>query len=250
MMKVYILSDIHAEFAPFNPPAIDADVVILAGDIHVGNKGITWAREKFEHIPVIYVLGNHEFYGEALPRHIDKLKEQTQGTNIHILEDESLHIQGIQFLGCTLWTNFNLFGNPGIAGQIAAQEMTDYKRIRLSPSFRKLRPADTACVHHKSLNWLKEEAMKKSAGERRVIVTHHAPSKMSIPHAHREHMVSAAYASDLDDFVAESGALLWIHGHLHTQMDYKIGNTRVICNPRGYPDEPNNDFVQDYVVHI
>ena len=63
-------------------------------------------------------------------------------------------------------------------------------------------------------------------------------------------MVSAAYASHLDDFVAESGALLWIHGHLHTQKDYKIGNTRVICNPRGYPDEPNNDFMQDYVVHI
>ena len=125
-------------------PVVDADVVILAGDIYVRNKGIAWARGKFEHIPVIYVLGNHEFYGEALPKHIDKLKEQTQGTNIHILENESLHIQGIQFLGCTLWTNFNLFGNPGIARHTAALEMTDYKKIRLSPSFRKLRPADTA----------------------------------------------------------------------------------------------------------
>lgn len=248
-MKLYILSDIHAEFEPFNPPVVDADVVILAGDIHVGNKGIAWARERFGHIPVIYVLGNHEFYGEALPKHIDKLKEQTQGTNIHILENESLHIQGIQFLGCTLWTNFNLFGNPGIAGHIAALEMTDYKRIRLSPSFRKLRPADTTGFHHKSLHWLKE-SMKKPAGEKRVIVTHHAPSKLSIPHAHGEDMVSAAYASDLDAFVAESGALLWIHGHVHTQTDYNIGNTRVVCNPRGYPDEPNNDFLRDFVVHI
>ena len=138
-------------------------------------------------------------------------------------------------MGCTLWTNFNLFGNPGIARHTATLEMTDYKKIRLSSVvFSKTTP----CRHGRFTSQIVELVKRgndKICREKRVIVTHHAPSKISIPHAHREQTVSAAYASHLDDFVAESGALLWIHGHLHTQKDYKIGNTRVICNPSDIP---------------
>ena len=101
-MKLYILSDVHVEFEPFDPPEIDADIVILAGDIHIKNKGLKWAQENFKDKPVIYVLGNHEYYGEALPKHLEKLKQQAKGTNIQILENESIKIADVTFLCCTL----------------------------------------------------------------------------------------------------------------------------------------------------
>ena len=248
-MKLYILSDIHVEFEPFEPPDVDADVVILAGDIHVKNKGFFWAKERFPDKPVIYVLGNHEYYGEALPKHLIKLKEQAKGTNIKIVENEHLKIEDVNFLCCTLWSDFSLFGDPRIAGHEAAKMMTDYQKIRVSTTYRKLRPVDTAGIHHKSIHWLKEE-IPKYRDNKLIIVTHHAPSMLSVPEHDRDDILSAAYASHLDDLVAESGAKLWIHGHLHTQNDYMIGETRVLCNSRGYPDEPNNEFIPDFVVEV
>ena len=248
-MKIYVLSDVHVEFEPFDPPVIDADIVILAGDIHVKDKGLTWAQEKFSDKPVIYVLGNHEYYGKALPRHLEKLKELAAGTNVQILENESVEIDGVTFLCCTLWTDFELLGDPRIAGYVATQVMTDYKKIRVSPTYRKLRSIDTMGIHHKSINWLKGEVERRQ-NEKLVIVTHHAPSGISVPDHYRQDILSAAYASNLDDCVVSSGAILWIHGHLHTQKDYLLGNTRVVCNPRGYPDEPNQEFVPDLVIEV
>jgi len=248
-MKLYVLSDVHVEFEPFDPPEVDADIVILAGDIHVKTKGLIWAKENFKDKPVFYVLGNHEYYGKSLPKHLDKLKELAIGTNIQILENESIKVDDVTFLCCTLWTDFNLFGDPRIAGYEATQVLTDYKKIRVSPTYRKLRSIDTAGIHHKSINWLKEE-VEKNQNQKIVIVTHHAPSRLSVPEHYKEDILSAAYASDLDEFVASSGADLWIHGHLHAQNDYKIGKTRVISNPRGYPDEPNEEFIPDLVIEI
>jgi len=249
-MKLLIYSDLHIEFYPFEPPKLDVDVVILAGDIHVKKNGLQWAKEHFESTPVLYVLGNHEYYGEALPKHLLKLKELADGTNIHVLENEAITIGDVTFLCCTLWTDFNLFGDPRIAGFEATQTMSDYQKIRVSPTFRKLRSVDTAGIHHKSINWLQQE-VEKYPDQKLVIVTHHAPSMLSVPEYYKEDILSAAYASHLDKFVANSAAKLWVHGHTHTQFDYKIGHTRVLCNPRGYyPFEPNQAFVQDLVVEV
>lgn len=248
-MKLYILSDVHLEFELFKPPQVEVDLVVLAGDIHIKNKGLIWALENFKDIPVLYVLGNHEYYGETLPKHLEKLKEQAAGTNVSVLENESFSFEGITFLCCTLWTDFKLLGDPRIAGNEATQMMTDYKKIRLSPSYRKLRSIDTAGIHFKSICWLKDQ-FDLNREKKLVVVTHHAPSKRSVPEHYKENILSAAYASNLDEIVENSGADLWIHGHLHIQQDYKIGNTRVICNPRGYPDEPNKSFIPDLVVEI
>ncbi len=179
-MLLHILSDIHIEFEPFEPPTTEADVVVLAGDIHVGTKGLEWAKDNFKDEHVIYVLGNHEYYGQALPKLTNKLKELSLGTNIHILENDKLEINGVVFLGCTLWTDFKLFGDPRIAGYEASQKMTDFKKIRVSPSYRKLRSIDVAGIHFKSLNWLKNE-LDNNKGGKLVVVTHHAPSMRSVP---------------------------------------------------------------------
>ena len=247
-MKLHILSDIHLEFAPFKPPQTEAEVVVLAGDTQPGTRGVTWALETFPNQQVIYVLGNHEYYGQALPRHFEKLRGMAQGSNVHILENESFLYGNVVFLGCTFWTDFELFGNPRIAGYFATLNMNDYRRIRINPSYSRLRSIDTAGIHYHSRHWLTEQ-LKQYFSAKLVIVTHHLPSKRSLPDDYEDDILSAAYASDLDEFVENSGAYLWIHGHVHTRRDYFIGQTRVICNPRGYPGE-DNDFAPELMVNV
>ena len=111
-MRLHILSDLHLEFEPFTPPAVEADAVILAGDVSTGRNGLKWALKSFPDRPVIYVLGNHEFYGQKLQKLTAELKEMARGTNVHLLENESCTIREVAFFGATLWTDFALNGNP------------------------------------------------------------------------------------------------------------------------------------------
>jgi predicted phosphohydrolase len=107
-MKLQILSDLHTEFAEFSPPETGADVVILAGDIGVGLGGIEWAASQFPNQPVIYVPGNHEYYGHDITL-IDELVKQSP-ENIHVLNNDAMVLNGVRFLGSTLWTDFRLDG--------------------------------------------------------------------------------------------------------------------------------------------
>lgn len=126
--------------------------------------------------------------------------------------------------------------------------MTDYKKIRVSPGYSRLRSIDTAVIHQGSRNWLQSQLEKES--DNTVVITHHAPSSRSLPESRRDDLTSAAYASHLDEVVEQSNAKLWIHGHLHNSSDYRIGKTRVLCNPRGYPDERNDRFAPGLVVSV
>ena len=248
-MKLHLLSDLHLDFAPFTPPRTEADVVILAGDIHPGVRAIPWIRENFPSELVVFVAGNHEYYGQAIPKHTQKLKELTLGTNIHILENDSLVLDEVVILGCTLWTDFKLLGDPRVAGYFATEQMNDYKYIRVSPSYRKLRSLDTAGLHFRSQHWLASQ-FEAHAGKKVVVVTHHLPSARSLPDNYEADILNAAYASNMDDFVAKSGACLWVHGHKHRSQDYRIGNTQILCNPRGYPNKPNVDFEPGLVFDV
>jgi len=248
-MKLHILSDLHVEFAPYLLADTDAEVVILAGDIHRGDKGFKWAYENIKDKEVIYVLGNHEFYREATPKLINKLKNKSKGTNVHILENDSISIDGVRFFGCTLWTDFNLLGKMDISIAEAALQMNDYRLIRVSPTYKKCRPSFTVVWHNKSKKWLFRE-IDKSKESRIVVITHHAPSIMSIREKNRDDPLRAAYASNLEDPIASSKINLWIHGHIHTAFDYNIGKTRVLCNPLGYPDSPKRGFNPELTVEV
>jgi Icc-related predicted phosphoesterase len=196
-------------------------------------------------------LGNHEYYHHTIPQLVYQLREQTNGSQVHILENDSVEIEGVKFLGCTLWTDFKLFGNPTLAALNAQMIMTDYHRIYyLNSELRKLRPMDTANFHTLSLQWLHQE-LNNAPSQPIVVITHHAPSALSLPAIFRTDLTGAALVSPLDDFIHQSNINLWIHGHVHKTLDYKIGNTRVICNPRGYPrEQPYINFNAGLVVEV
>lgn len=244
------MSDLHIEFADFEPPDTGADVVILAGDIHVGTRGIEWAADVFENTPVIYVTGNHEYYREAIPKLTDTLRDISEKKGIHFLENDMVSIDGVVFLGCTLWNDFDLIGSRRISMITAGEMMNDYRLIRHSPQFRRLKPIDTAVIHSTSKKWLESCLKTVSSNEKIVIVTHHAPSLHSISDYYRDDPLCAAFASDMEDLIKEYNIDLWIHGHLHHPSDYAIGNTRVICNPRGYPKEFDTGFNPALTIEI
>lgn len=238
-MKVKLLSDLHIEFEELYTTFDGADVVVFAGDVNIGTKGIEWIKRQNIACPIIYVLGNHEYYRHSYPRLISKVMEAAQYSNIHVLENRAVTIDGIGFHGATLWTDFKLFGDPRLAGQRCQEVMNDFKLIRRDPSYSRLRAIDAAMIHKTSLQWL-AESLSTSECRTNIVISHHAPSKRSIPEQYQGDIVSAAYASHLDEFIETHNPDYWFHGHIHNSFDYKIGNCRVICNPRGYSNEERN----------
>jgi len=248
-MRLHILADLHFEFGPVKIPVTDADVVVLAGDVHLGREGRIWARNQFFAKPVIYVLGNHEFYRHSLPELTETLKRETDGSNIHLLENGAVEINGYTFLGCTLWTDFQLGDDLDGSMRVAEAIMSDYGIVQFSTENRRLRPCDTARLHAESVAWLRR-ALAKCDRARTIVVTHHAPSARSEAPYHADSPLKAAFASDLDSLVERSGVPLWIHGHTHYNVDYVMGSTRVLTNQRGYPEELCKGFNPSLVVEI
>lgn len=247
-MRIHVLSDLHLEFADFTPPQVAADVIVLAGDTHLGERGVRWAAKTFPGRELIYLLGNHEYYRKAFPKLAGTLKALGRELGIHVLDRDSVEIGDVRFLGATLWTDFMLSPNRELGMITAHSQMSDYKMIRVNPQYRRLRPIDTTADHAATMNWLRHTI--KEGNQPTVIVTHHAPSARSLRPGLKDEWLNGAYASNLDEFVAASGARLWIHGHTHYSVDYEIGSTRVISNQRGYPDEPAPGFQPRLVVEI
>jgi predicted phosphodiesterase len=247
-MKIHLLSDLHTEFAPFDPPETDADVVVLAGDIAKATKGIERAKGWFPDRPVLYVAGNHEYYGESIPRLNHKLTAAADAAGVHFMENREVVIGGVRFLGCTLWTDFELFGERQHSMAAAQAMMNDFRLIRVDPDYRRFRPMDAGATHRRSLNWLMERLDATFDGTT-VIVTHHAPSLRSVNPEFDSHPATPAYASDLE-WLLDGRAALWLHGHTHMGLDYEIGGTRVIANQRGYPDAPAPGFDPARVIEV
>jgi len=264
-VNLHILSDIHLEFGKWPKDvavsAIDADVTVLAGDIGIGLEGLQWALSIER--PVIYVMGNHEFYGQRPMRDLwRKAREKVEGTHVHLLENEALilddprnHGQRVRFLGAVLWTDFSIQGanHQEEAIAFAARNMTDYQTIYVSRRGKslveygmaparqgdRLTPRKTLSWHHESRDFLEQE-LRLIADDlnfldswtKTVVVTHHAPSAKSLIDQQATARLDAAYASNLDHLVGQAD--LWIHGHTHVPVDYRIDGGRVVSNPRGY----------------
>jgi Icc-related predicted phosphoesterase len=247
-MKLHILSDLHTEFGDFAPPETDADVVVLAGDIGVGLGGIEWAAGRFPKTPVIYVPGNHEYYGQDTGL-IDDLISRSP-TNIHVLNNDELVVNGVRFLGSTLWTDFkfNGAGEAWVSRQTAKSLIDDFSSIRNGN--RLFTPEDSVDLHRASVHWLVTELEKDYAGPT-IVVTHHLPSSLSVGKLYKADLLNPAFVSRLEGIIEKYEPDLWIHGHTHVPCDYEIFGTRVVCNPRGYPGEYHEPgFREDLLVTI
>ena len=247
-MKIHVLNDLHVEFGGFSIPETDADVIVLAGDIGVGLSGLDWIHAQEVQKPIIYVPGNHEFYQHDFSL-VDDMREHA-ASNIHILNDSAIEIDGVRFLGSTLWTDFNFLGEADryFAIQNARRNMADFSLIENNG--KKFTPEESIALHCESRDWLKCMLGESFPGKT-VVVTHHAPSGNSVHPRYANNLLNPAFVSNLEYMMDDSQVALWLHGHMHDTFDYDVYGTRVICNPRGYiPYEDKNGFLASKVVEI
>lgn len=277
---ILLLSDLHLEFAPFEPVPLKsaADVVVLAGDIHLGDRGISWARKAFPENEIVYVPGNHEYYGGRLDTVDAQMYQAGRRLGVHVLQNAEVTLRGIRYLGTTLWTDFAIWGEAEAhrGMRAAEQEMADFERIGRPPQVgnqrlvrtlfawpkaQRLRARDTLMLHHSSRVWL-DQALDRGIDEgldltRTVVVTHHFSTLRSCAIRYCDDPLTAAFGSNLESMMGRCG--LWLHGHTHDSFHSTVREarpiaTQVICNPRGYPRQDgspeNQDFRGDFCLQL
>jgi predicted phosphodiesterase len=238
-MKLWVLSDLHLDVNRRYPlvlpePRPEHDAVIIAGDIRQGiDAGVRFIVEAgLNTKPVLYVAGNHELYDRD--RHAEMAAGRAAAAavrNVRLLERDSIVIGDVEFIGCTLWTDY-LYAGPAEQGRAmlwAAQRLNDHRLI--ANGARRWSPQDGLDEHTASRAWLAKQ-LKRRSRHPQVVVTHHAPSRRSVQPEYRDDLLTAAFASNLDDLVGK--AALWVHGHIHGPSDYVLDDCRVVANPRGY----------------
>ncbi len=257
-MKITICSDLHLELGEISLiDAPEADLLVLAGDILKANEltyldnlsgstitGLERARRYFNFITkccrlykhVIFVIGNHEHYEGEFYSTANIIKDTfSHIENFHLLNNDSLEINGIMFLGCSLWTNMN-DEDPQTIDAIY-EGLNDYRRIMFDDGIgiRDFEPEDSIEEYQKSIMFLTNK-VQEYATKKLIVVTHHAPSKLSThPRMDSNDLLNCAYYSDLENFIENHPQIkYWIHGHTHKRHNYMIGNTNIVCNPRGY----------------
>lgn len=263
-MRINVVSDLHLEFSDLELPG--GEVLILSGDIcevkqikadydvnNIMNQGGPstgnfkrsdrytrfFHEECSKYEKVFYVVGNHEHYGYKLHKTIPHLKSVLPN-NVTVLEKEQFEHKGVLFIGGTLWTDMNNFDSLTLYHM--KNMMNDYKQITMFDEVRdvyhRLTPDKTVSEHVKTKQLFKLFLEENRAGKKLpvVVLTHHAPSKLSThPYYANDTIMNGAYSSDLSEFILDNPEIqVWTHGHTHHTFDYMINNTRVMANPRGY----------------
>lgn len=235
-LKVRYMSDLHNEFLDEPVSAVDPvgeDVVILAGDIDVGTKGILWAQRAFALRPVIYVLGNHEFYRHDWDRLIVEGRHAAAGSDVHLLEHDAVTIGGVRFLGCSLWTDFLLLGADRQRDAMAWAERGMYDYRIIGRRGRPLWASESAERNAQSVRWLEEQL---ATDVPTIVVTHHSPTPATCDPKYRGDPLSAGFYSKLEHLVRPP-VLAWIHGHSHYCTRQEVNGIPVLVNAHGYPGE-------------
>ena len=241
-MKVQILSDLHVEFGnQLPPPAQGADVIVLAGDIAPYRPGVLkMVGETYSGRRVLYVPGNHEFYGGDIDAVSGAMARDCATVGLEFLDRRALTIDGVRFIGATLWTDFALDGSAAVvaAQQTARQGMPDFRVIRHGGSA--FSPQESVQRHDADRAFIEQELRGAAdASLTAVVITHHAPTPRSIRPWYQGNALNPAFASRLDALIAKHAPPLWIHGHMHDSIDEQLGETRVVANPGGYTASEN-----------
>ena len=253
-MKIRYLSDLHLEFTGYLPntlPSIGEDVVVLAGDIGLGVQGITWAKMAIPDRPVIYALGNHEYYRHHWATLIDQCHAEAAGSHVHFLENDAVVLNGIRFLGCTYWTDFRGrgVGTQDIAMQASLDGLNDYRLIRFGTqgTWPQLTPADVLARHLESRAWLDHEIT--ASAEPCVVITHHGPSMIACAPQYQGDWLTASFLND-HDAMLRAPVRAWIFGHTHNSGRWEINGIPLLSNQRGYPRESHPGFSWEALIEI
>lgn len=260
-MNIKVLSDLHLEFekpgSQFDPGT--GDVLILAGDICTA---IDLVEDAFDlkkvftdffdkcskgFNKVFYVMGNHEHYHGTLKETADILRANVP-SNFTVLDNNSEYYNGVHFVGATMWADW--CGRDEHMIGLGADRMNDYQVIDYERVGQVLHPTDTLREHDNTLEWF-QQVLPTLRGKV-VVITHHAPSFRSISEDYVTHETIGAYASNVEELICSHSPVLWVHGHIHDTRNYMIDNTRILCNPKGYPrkDDSNGNFDINHEVTI
>ena len=263
-MKVAYASDLHLEFMDIELKNTEnADVLVLAGDTMIidflheypepdvyppekdwGRKqGLAYqfraflARINKEFPRTVIILGNHEFYHGHWFKSIDHFRDEIQKyKNITFLERESVEIGDVIFMGCTLWTDMNR-NDPNTLLSIK-YGMNDFRLIRNdNGGYSRLKPEDTVIRHRTSLDFI-ANTVKICGDKKCIMVGHHSPSRLSTHQKYEDdYEMNGGYSSSLTQFIYDHPQIkFWIHGHTHYPFGYMLGETNILCNPRGYAE--------------
>lgn len=274
-MKLRIMSDLHLEFFRGSkkiwfPPPMDDDhssILVLAGDLSTNDlifkqiKDIPeWAGLAADHVSwiglvsmwfkhVVFVYGNHDFWGSTLDGTIDRVRDLCKGRdNVHFLEKDSVVIEGINFVGGTLWTDLNKC-DPFVTWSWKEDMKNDAKRIRIKQrGYKKWSAPELIAYHNETKRFIFNEVAKKLPT---VVVTHHSPSYLGNVRDPNNRYVHY-YHSELGNEICQHDNIkLWVHGHTHDNVDYEIGSTRIVANMLGYHGEVvEQDFDPYFTVEV
>ena len=235
-MKVQIASDLHLEFLQrlfpgerLISPAHGADLLVLAGDIANGIEAIELFRNW--PVPVLYLAGNHEFFGHAIEQVRIDLRKAAAGTSVVFMDNDVVDFGGVRFLGTTLWTDYRLELNRTQRQLMENAELriNDHFQIRCSDG--KFTAERALAEHEIARAWLNHELEKPYDGTT-VVISHHGPHPLSVHPRYVGEALNAAFVSNLSELLPKAD--LWIHGHVHDNFDYRVAGCRVVANPRGY----------------
>lgn len=259
MTKLWILSDLHRDYEDWGPLYVPkADACVCAGDVGQGLvKSMQWLQRTVgRHMPVVFVAGNHEFYrGSIVESFAEAQACAPECHDVHLLEDSQVVLGSVRFVGCTLWTDYEVMasGDGDLARawamETAFSQLNDHRAISWKKKpWQRFVPGLALRKHVDSRAFL-ERTLEQPFDGQTVVVTHHAPHPCSIHPRYAGQSLNAAFASDLSAVIERWQPDLWVHGHTHDCHDYLVGQTRVLCNPRGYGSE-NPSFTPDLVVEV
>jgi predicted phosphodiesterase len=243
-MRAWIFSDLHLDVNKWTfalPRTPDCDVVLIAGDLcERASLALKWLAARKIEVPVVYVPGNHDFYGTKIEDEIVLARTFAKDFGIHFLNGNVFDFttrggERARVMGATLWTDYRLAGETWKTPAMLAARigMSDHVLIRSrARGGAAFLPSDAEQRCAAAVAWLDHMLNVQPFDGTTIVVTHHAPSVRSIHPSYHGKLLNAAYASNLDDLVGKCD--LWVHGHVHHRFDYRIGCGRVICNPLGY----------------
>jgi predicted phosphodiesterase len=236
-VRIQFASDLHLEYLERRFPHFrgvepaEADVLVLAGDVATGTRALDLFADW--PCPVVFVPGNHEFYGASVPAVLAEFARRAADfPNVTVLAPGVCEVAGVRFIGCTLWTDYAVFGEAARPAAMYAcgEFISDHTAIKAEGNLP-FSPGTARALHLAQRHWLESRLAEPFAGKT-VVITHHAPHPGSIHPRFATQLTSAAFASDLGSCLGTAD--LHIHGHTHDSFDYRVGNTRVVANPMGY----------------